>query len=51
MLLSMLGELSHAEVAAALQIPAGTVASRLNRARRQLRKALGDVNPLEDTHG
>ncbi|MEU1391561.1 MULTISPECIES: RNA polymerase sigma factor [unclassified Nonomuraea] len=50
-LLSVLGDLSHAEVAAALQIPAGTVASRLNRARKQLRKALGDVNPLEDSHG
>ncbi|GAA2654487.1 RNA polymerase sigma factor [Nonomuraea recticatena] len=50
-LLSVLGGLSHAEVAAALNIPAGTVASRLNRARKQLRKALGDVNPLEETHG
>ncbi|GAA3690546.1 RNA polymerase sigma factor [Nonomuraea antimicrobica] len=50
-LLSALGGLSHAEVAGALNIPAGTVASRLNRARRQLRKALGDVNPLEDNHG
>ncbi|GAA3472129.1 RNA polymerase sigma factor [Nonomuraea roseola] len=47
MLLSVLCGLSHAEVAAALKIPAGTVASRLNRAR----KALGDVNPLEETHG
>ncbi|MFI7698389.1 RNA polymerase sigma factor [Nonomuraea sp. NPDC049480] len=50
-LLSALGGLSHAEVAAALKIPAGTVASRLNRARKQLRKALGDVNPLEENHG
>lgn len=50
-LLSVLGDLSHAEVAAALRIPAGTVASRLNRARKQLRKALGDVNPLEENHG
>ncbi|MFC5822554.1 RNA polymerase sigma factor [Nonomuraea insulae] len=50
-LLSVLGDLSHAEVAAALGIPAGTVASRLNRARKQLRKALGDVNPLEESHG
>lgn len=50
-LLSALGGLSHAEVAEALGIPAGTVASRLNRARKQLRKALGDVNPLEETHG
>ncbi|GGT08108.1 RNA polymerase sigma factor [Nonomuraea spiralis] len=50
-LLHALGGLSHAEVAAALDIPAGTVASRLNRARGQLRKALGDVNPLEDNRG
>ncbi|MGN9836589.1 RNA polymerase sigma factor [Nonomuraea sp. H19] len=50
-LLSVLGGLSHAEVAAALEIPAGTVASRLSRARKQLRKALGDVNPLEENHG
>ncbi|GLX01316.1 RNA polymerase sigma factor [Microtetraspora sp. NBRC 16547] len=50
-LLSVMGDLSHAEVAAALRIPAGTVASRLSRARKQLRKALGDVNPLKETHG
>ncbi|WP_146103677.1 RNA polymerase sigma factor [Nonomuraea solani] len=47
-LLIALGGLSHAEVAAALEIPFGTVASRLNRARKQLRKALGDVNPLQE---
>ncbi|MFC4116452.1 RNA polymerase sigma factor [Nonomuraea zeae] len=50
-LLSVLGDLSHAEIAAALRIPAGTVASRLNRARKQLRKTLGDVSPLEEIHG
>jgi RNA polymerase sigma-70 factor (ECF subfamily) len=49
-LLLALGGLSHAEVAAALGIPYGTVASRLNRARRQLRKALGDANPLKEAH-
>lgn len=49
-LLVALGELSHAEVAAALDIPYGTVASRLNRARRQLRKALGDTGPLKEAH-
>ncbi|ACZ83554.1 RNA polymerase sigma factor [Streptosporangium roseum] len=47
-LLIALGGLAHAEVAAALGIPYGTVASRLNRARKQLRKALGDVNPLKE---
>ncbi|MEU7828918.1 MULTISPECIES: RNA polymerase sigma factor [unclassified Nonomuraea] len=51
-LLVALGGLSHAEVAAALGIPFGTVASRLNRARKQLRRALGSVNPLkEDSDG
>ncbi|GAA3254610.1 RNA polymerase sigma factor [Nonomuraea helvata] len=50
-LLSALGELSHAEVAAALRIPQGTVASRLNRARKKLRTALGEVNPLKESHG
>nr|BFE78664.1 hypothetical protein GCM10020093_012650 [Planobispora longispora] len=47
-LLLALGDLSHAEVAAALGVPYGTVASRLNRARKQLREALGDVNPLKE---
>jgi RNA polymerase sigma factor (sigma-70 family) len=35
-------ELSYEEVAAALEIPQGTVRSRLNRARRVLREQLGD---------
>jgi len=34
--------LSHAEIAAALGIPPGTVASRLSRARRRVRAALAD---------
>ncbi|GII95728.1 RNA polymerase sigma factor [Sinosporangium siamense] len=51
-LLIALGGLSHAEVSEALGVPIGTVGSRLNRARKQLRRALGDVNPLkEDSHG
>jgi RNA polymerase sigma-70 factor (ECF subfamily) len=47
LLLVAIGELSHQEVALALDIPYGTVGSRLNRARRALRGALGD--PTFDT--
>ena len=35
-------DLSYEQVAAALDVPVGTVRSRLHRARRQLRAALGD---------
>jgi RNA polymerase sigma-70 factor (ECF subfamily) len=44
-LLVALGGLSHAEVAAALGIRYGTVASRLSRARAKLRAALGNDLP------
>jgi RNA polymerase sigma-70 factor (ECF subfamily) len=44
-LLLIASGLSHAEVAQALGIPAGTVASRLARARRQLRAALSGHSP------
>ena len=40
-LLVALGELSQEEIARALAIPNGTVRSRLNRARKKLRAALG----------
>lgn len=36
-------ELSYEEIAAALDIPVGTVRSRLNRARRSLRELLTDI--------
>jgi RNA polymerase sigma factor (sigma-70 family) len=36
-------EFSYEEVAVALEIPLGTVRSRLNRARRTLRELLGDI--------
>lgn len=36
------GQLSYDEVAEALDVPAGTVGSRLNRARRKLRESLAE---------
>ena len=47
LLLVALAELSYLEVAAALGIPYGTVCSRLSRARRHVRGALGDSNPMQ----
>ncbi|QYC38969.1 ECF RNA polymerase sigma factor SigR [Nonomuraea coxensis DSM 45129] len=49
-LLVALAGFTHQEVATALEIPYGTVASRLSRARKHLRLALGDVNPLKEGH-
>ncbi|GAA1530335.1 RNA polymerase sigma factor [Actinomadura kijaniata] len=42
LLLFAWGGLGYDEIAEALSVPAGTVASRLNRARRKLRTVLGD---------
>ncbi|WP_153536397.1 RNA polymerase sigma factor [Actinomadura macrotermitis] len=48
LLLVAWGDLSYAEVAQALGIPVGTVRSRLNRARRKVRAALGEVDPMSE---
>lgn len=45
LLLIAWADLSYAEVAVALGIPVGTVRSRLNRARRHAREALGGQDP------
>lgn len=45
LLLVAWGDLSYEEVAEALGIPVGTVRSRLHRARRKTRAALGDDDP------
>jgi RNA polymerase sigma-70 factor, ECF subfamily len=51
LLLVALAELSYPEVAEALGIPQGTVASRLNRARKTVRAALGGVDPTREDTG
>ncbi|GIG62254.1 DNA-directed RNA polymerase sigma-70 factor [Longispora fulva] len=46
LLLIAWGDLTYEETARALDIPIGTVRSRLNRARRRVRYALGNTNPM-----
>ena len=41
-------QLGYEEIAAVLDVPVGTVRSRLNRARRQTRAALGSRSPFEE---
>lgn len=45
LLLVAWGDLSYEEAAAALGVPAGTVRSRISRARAALRRKLGDLAP------
>jgi RNA polymerase sigma factor (sigma-70 family) len=49
LLLFAWGQLSYEEIATVLDVPVGTVRSRLNRARRQTRAALGPVSPFDAT--
>lgn len=46
LLLIAWGDLTYEEAARALGIPTGTVRSRLNRGRRKLRAALGEINSM-----
>ncbi|MEU7897372.1 RNA polymerase sigma factor [Nonomuraea sp. NPDC049152] len=53
LLLVTWAELTYEQAAEALDVPVGTVRSRVNRARGKLRQALGDVDPTaitEETH-
>jgi RNA polymerase sigma-70 factor (ECF subfamily) len=49
LLLTAAGGLSPAEIATALGVAPGTVHSRLSRARKKMRDALGGVDPLTGT--
>jgi RNA polymerase sigma factor (sigma-70 family) len=51
LLLFAWADLSYAEIAQALDIPIGTVRSRLNRARQRLRTALDNGSLLGERHG
>ncbi len=46
--LSCLRDLETAEIAQALSIPIGTVASRIRRAKRALRRALASDHEVDD---
>jgi RNA polymerase sigma factor (sigma-70 family) len=48
LLLVALADFSHEEIAQALGIPYGTVGSRLNRARKKVRTALGQEGQIDE---
>jgi RNA polymerase sigma factor (sigma-70 family) len=48
LLLVALADFSHEEIAQALGIPYGTVGSRLNRARKKIRNALGQEGQIDE---
>ncbi|QFG24162.1 RNA polymerase sigma factor [Actinomadura sp. WMMB 499] len=48
LLLVAWGDLAYEQVAHALGVPVGTGRSRLHRARRKVRAALGDSNPMHE---
>lgn len=48
LLLVAWGDLTYEQVGDALGVPVGTVRSRLHRARRKVRAALGDSNPMHE---
>lgn len=52
LLLYAWGDLDYASISTAMQVPIGTVRSRLNRARRQIRRAANIDTPEQETdHG
>lgn len=51
LLLFAWADLSYDEIATAMQVPVGTVRSRLNRARKTVRELTGATEPEEVHHG